>query len=191
MQRRLRPLSALALASIALLTGCGGDEEPRSATSATTAAADGNTFKAADVGFTFGYPNGFEQVDEPNDGDALATVTPTPGDVKNGLKIRETAKTELEFAAYSGTIRAQFEDQLGVKVALREESEGDLKLGVMEWSKPITFTDLGQEETTQLKSTSYFFAAGGRTWQLECISAAEHREAIDAACTQAIGSISA
>jgi hypothetical protein len=188
MHRRFRLLSVLALA---LLAGCGGDEPSGSTTTttATTAAADGTAFTADDVGFTFAYPDGFEQVDDPNDGDVLATVTPTPNDPKNGLKIRETAKTELEFASYSETIRAQFEDQLGVEVAMREESQGDRKLGVMAWSKRFTYTDLGQEATTQLKSTSYFFTAGGRTWQLECLSATEQRAAIDAACAQALASI--
>jgi hypothetical protein len=191
-------LLALAATAVLALSGCGGgdddsggSEDGSAATTTTTAApeAEGNTFEASDVGFTFTYPDGFEQLDEPNDGDALASVTPTPTDPKNGIKIRETAAQELAFDSYSADIHSQFEEQLGVKVSLRDETHADLDMGVMEWTNSVTFQDLGQEKTTEIHSTSYFFVASGKTWQLECISAEDQRDAIDAACEQAIESI--
>lgn len=186
---------ALPFAALALLGGCGGDSDEKAAPTAkpaeTTEAAEGKTFKADDVGFTFSYPDGFEQLDEPNDGEVVATVTPTPTDPKNGLKVRVTATSELAFDSYAAKIRKQFEDQLATDVAMTTETRGDLELGVLSWTKPFTFSDLGQEETTQLKSTSYFFVAGGKTWQLECLSTSKARTTIDAACKQAVESIRA
>jgi hypothetical protein len=191
--RRLLPLALLTI-----VAGCGGDEGGESGSAATgggetttTAAAEdsGPRFAADDVGFTFAYPEGFQQVDEPNDGKVLATVTPTPNDPKNGIKARLTGDSELEFGSYSAGIRKQFEGQLGVKVAVREDTAGGRPVGVMEWQKEVTFTDLGQETTTMLRSASYFFTASGRTWQLECLSTAEEREKVDAACEQAIQSL--
>lgn len=193
---RIAGSSAVCLAALAFAAGCGGDEtEKGSSTAAATSTAaaaaepEGNTFKAADVGFTFAYPDGFEQVDEPNDGKALATVTPEPGNIRAGLKIRQTSDEKLEFASYSGSIRDQFEDQLGVKVQMRTVNEGAREFGILEWNRDVTYQDLGQEVTTNVRSQSWFFTTGEKTWQLECLSDTDHREAIDAACEQAIGSL--
>ena len=182
------------MAAIVVLpvSGCGGggDEKDAGEPAAPAApAAKEGSFKAADVSFTFQYPHGFEQVDEPSDGEALASVTPTPDDVNNGLKIRVTAETELPFVSYVAEIRGQFEEQLATKVSQREEKRGALDLGILEWEKSTTQTDLGEEKTVRLHSTSYFFQGGGKTWQLECLSSQDHRSDIDQACDQAIGSI--
>lgn len=189
-------LRFLPLLLVSALAGCGGDDgsegsatRPAATTAATTAEAGGERFAADDVGFTFALPEGFQQVDEPNDGKVLASVTADPNDVRNGIKVRQTADSELAFDTYSATIREQFEDQLGVDVAVRTDSAGGRELGVMEWQNEVTFTDLGQETTTVLRSASYFFTASGRTWQLECLSTAEERERIDAACEQAVQSL--
>ena len=191
---RVTRLLALSAAAAFALAGCGGgdDSEPgKSTPAATTTAAEteGSTFEASDVGFTFAHPEGFEQLDEPNDGDALASVTPTPTDPKNGIKIRETADEELAFDSYAAQIRSQFEEQLGVKVSQRDETHGDIAMGVLEWTDSLTYQDLGQETTTEIHSTSYFFVASGKTWQLECLSTEEQRDVIDAACEQAIESV--
>lgn len=182
---------AVALALAAGLGACGDGEsgKPGAATTGTATTAAGPTFRAADVGFTFSYPKGFKQVDEPNDGKVLAEVTPTPGDVKNAIKVRKTGDTELPFASYAPQFRSQFEAQLGVKLSQREETHGGISFGVLEWSKPFAYTDLGQRKTTRLSSASWFFAGAGKTWQIECISDSDHRAEIDAACRQAIGSI--
>lgn len=193
-----RPLPVVAVLLLLALAGCGGGDEPSGsaapASTETTAAtvpapAAGPAFAAEDVGFTFSYPEGFEQVDEPNDGAALATVTPTPDDPKNGIKIRTTADRELAFDSYADKIRAQFEDQLGVEVRVRDEQHSGRDMGVMEWTDSLTYQDLGQEVTTEIHSTSYFFTASGKTWQVECLSTEEQRAAVDDACQQAIGSI--
>ena len=177
---------ALAAAAAALLAGCGGDDDkgessPATPATTTTAAApaepEANTFESADVGFTFTYPDGFEQVDDPGDGKVLASVSPTPDDARNGLKVRQTSAQELVFDSYSGQISAQFEEQLGTKVDVRTESVGGIDFGIMEW------------RAQGLHSTSWFFIASGKTWQLECLSAASQRDAVDAACEEAVGSI--
>ncbi|HEY8640268.1 MAG TPA: hypothetical protein VIL53_07155 [Solirubrobacterales bacterium] len=184
--------SILALAAVALpVSGCGGgsDSAHPARTAKGSTVQTGSTFRAADVGFTFQIPRGFKQVDEPNDGKALASVTPAPGDVNNGLKIRKTADQELPFLSYAGKLRAQFEQQLATKVSERTQTVGALKLGILEWRRAYTKTDLGQEKTVMLHSTSYFFAGDGKTWQLECLSSQDHRSDIDRGCRQAISSI--
>ena len=187
-----RTQTAALVLALVILGGCGdsgGDKKDDGSSEPASKPAQGTTFKASDVNFTFQYPKGFQQVDEPNDGKALATVTPVPNDVNNGLKIRETANNELPFASYGSKLRAQFEDQLATKVSQRETTEGGIALGVLEWKKPYTKTDLGEEKTFELHSTSYFFAGGGKTWQIECLSAQDYRREIDAACDKAIASI--
>jgi hypothetical protein len=191
MTKRVSRTYVLIVAAVVLaLAGCGGGGAKKQGTGgAPTKAAGGPTFKASDIPFTFQYPPGFKQVDDPKDGSVLSSVTPTPGDVNNGLKVRKTAETELPFTSYAAQIRGQFEDQLTTKVTQREGTRGELKLGVLTWSKSYTRTNLGQEETVRLHSKSYFFAGSGKTWQLECLSSEEHRSEIDQACEQAIGSI--
>ena len=39
------------------------------------------------------------------------------------------------------------------------------------------------------KSSSYFFKGAGQTWQVECISDAEHRAEIETACRAALESV--
>lgn len=51
-------------------------------------------------------------------------------------------------------------------------------MGVMRW------------EANGLQSANFSFASPGDTWQLECTSTVEQREEIDAACEQALVSIS-
>jgi hypothetical protein len=184
-------IAALVLALV-ILGGCGdsgGDKKDGGSSEPASKPAQGTTFKASDVNFTFQYPKGFQQVDEPNDGQVLATVTSVPNDVNNALKIRETASKELPFASYGSKLRSQFEAQLGTKVSQREITQGGLAMGVLEWKKPYTKTDLGEEKTFELHSTSYFFAGGAKTWQIECLSAQDHRREIEAACRKAIASI--
>lgn len=190
MSPRVLARSLLAVAVVLLsLSGCGSAGNEKVAGKTTPHPIKGTTFKAVDVAFTFHYPRGLKQVDEPNDGKVLASVTPTPDDVNNGLKIRKTAEKELPFASYASQIRSQFEGQLATKVSQSQEKRGTLGLGVLEWRKAYTKNDLGAQKTIRLHSTSYFFAGGGKTWQLECLSSEEHRTDIETACQQALGSI--
>jgi len=192
-QRVLTVLPLLVLA----LAGCGGDDKKSptggdagaTKTAAATESATAGKFKADDVAFTFDYPTGFKQVDEPSDGSVLATVTPTPGDVNNGLKIRKTSDKELPFESYASEIRSQFEDQLGTKVTQKTGRRGDLELGVLQWTNSYTKKDLGEEKRIDLASKSYFFTGGGKTWQLECLTSQDYFEQIAEACKQALGSI--
>jgi hypothetical protein len=185
-------LPALALAATALLAGCGGDDEKSdapatTASTTTTAASEANTFESSDIGFTFTYPKEWQETEE--GGKVLGAVSPVPNDPQNGVKVRKTSDQELTFASYSGQISSQFEDQLGVKVDVRDETHGDIDMGVMEWTSSLTYKDLGQEVTTEIHSTSYFFTASGKTWQLECLSTEEQRADIDAGCSLVIESI--
>ena len=193
MSIRYPVLTAVAIMSLA---GCGGggDKSTPSGGSAKSSPAKSSApapgkFQSKDVGFTFQYPTSFKQVDEPNDGSVLASVTPTPGDVNNGLKIRKTADKELPFDSYADEIRQQFEQQLGTKVSQSTGTRGSLELGVLKWSNSYTKKDLGEEKTIELSSKSYFFAGGGKTWQLECLSSQDYRDQITEACKQALGSI--
>lgn len=177
------------------LAGCGGGGDDKTKSSAGVAeptkssSSTEGRFKADDVAFTFDYPASFKQVDDPKDGTVLASVTPAPDDVNNSLKIRKTADKELPFASYAGQIRRQFEQQLSTKVTKSAGSRGSLQLGVLAWNSSYTKKDLGEEKTIELSSKSYFFAGGGKTWQLECLSSQDRRQEIRDACAQAIGSI--
>lgn len=186
------------LASVIVLAiaGCGGGGDKSSSSGGSAKSSPGKSsgpeagkFQAKDVGFTFQYPTSFKQVDEPNDGSVLASVTPTPGDVNNGLKIRKTSDKELPFSSYADSIRQQFEQQLGTKVTETQGTRGSLELGVLKWSNAYTKKDLGEEKVIELSSKSYFFAGGGKTWQLECLSSQDYRDEITEACKQALGSI--
>jgi hypothetical protein len=192
---------AAAVLVVAALGGCGGGGEKHGGGGATAPAAtapaatvpaakSGTTFEAGDVPFTFAYPAGFKQIDEPHDGKVIATVTPTPDDVKNGLKIRKVADTALPFSSYRDQFKRQFEGDLGTTVKATTETHGGTEFGVLTFTKDLTYQDLGEEKTTELHSESYFFTGAGKAWQLECISAAEHRTEIDKACAEALGSLS-
>lgn len=183
-------LTAATVALMIALSACGGsDEKEKDSGKATAEPPKGPNFKAADVGFTFSYPSGLEQVDEPNDGKVLASVTPTPNDPNNGIKVRKTAEKVLPFASYASQIKGQFEEQLATKLTQREEKRGSLDVGVLEWRKAYEKEELGQKKTVRLHSISYFFTGGGKTWQVECLSGQEQRAVIDKACKQALDSI--
>lgn len=173
---RMVSMTACAL----IVAGCGdSDSDSATVAPAKTQAAPPSaaTFTDSDVTFTFEYPRSFKQLDQPDKGDALASVTPVPGDKQNAIKVRQMAAQELPFASYVAEIRQQFADELKTEVSQREESSGDLPLGILEW------------RTAGLHSINYMFAGGGKTWQLECLSRADHRREIEAACKQAIASI--
>jgi hypothetical protein len=191
MSNRLLVLTGVAALA---LGGCGGSDKKKEdpindGASTESSAPAGGKFKTDDVAFTFDYPTSFKQVDDPKDGSVLAAVTPTPGDVNNGLKVRKTSDKELPFGSYAGQIRSQFEQQLGTKVTQKTGTRGSLQLGVLQWRGSYTKKDLGEEKTIELFSKSYFFAGGGKTWQLECLASQEHFDEIAEACKQALGSI--
>lgn len=179
----MRRATVLAVLLALALAGCGGggDKGGAGESGKTSGRPASPRFTATDVAFSFEYPRDFKKVDQPNDGEVLAEVNPTPGDVKNGIKIRKTSEKELPFASYSGQFLNQFKDQLGVRIDRRTERHSGLDVGVLEWEKAF--------QGTRLHSASYFFSGGGKTWQLECISDTAHRAPIRAACAQALGSL--
>lgn len=200
-QRLLVP----AVLSVALLAGCGGGEKSAgSAATATTTAAPGpatatttaapgpaaaaGRFEAEDVAFTFSYPEELQRVDEDDD-KQVALLTPDQNDVKNGIKISVVSEQAQPFESYIDTFQEQFESDLGVAVEQRREQHGDYPMGVLEWTDDYTYQDLGEQKTTQLKSTSYFFVGGGKAWQIECLSDPEGRDVIEAACAQILETI--
>jgi hypothetical protein len=187
-------LSVVLPASLALTAGCGGGDEKKPAAAGpaatTTAAAEGKTFKAADVGVTFAYPKAFTQVDEPNDGQVLAEVAPPGGAPNSAIKARLTSSKELAFADYMPSLRRQFQAQISAPVRVSRVTRNGQELGLMEFTADLTSTGFdNQTTTTRVHSRSYFFTAGGKTWQLECVSTADHKAEIDGACEQAISSI--
>ena len=190
----VRRLLAPALLSLVLLAGCGGDEgsteTPAPATTTAAAAAEGARFEDKDIAFTFSYPDDLQRVDEDDD-KQLALLTPDQNDIKSGIKISRIGETAQPFESYIDQFQEQFEADLGVKVDQRVEEHGGYPMGVLEWTDEYTYTDLGQEETTELKSTSYFFVGGGKAWQIECLSDPERREQIEAACDQILETIEA
>lgn len=174
-----RPL--FLLVSAALIVGCGGggddDDGPQEP------AAETATFESDEIAFTFEYPRELEARTRP-DGPVLGQVAIERDAVINGIKVRRTADRELERERYLDEFERDFERTVG-DVEQREERVGDLDLGVLEFedSAPL------EGEQTTFTSTSYFFAGGGDTWQVECIADEQHRDRIEDACRTALESV--
>jgi len=162
----------LALAAV-LLSGCGSDDDhPDAAPRADKL----NTFESPRIPFTFDYPKHFVAEKRPRE-QVLARVGVKRGSRLNAIKVRRTARRELEPGRYLEEFRRDFARTVG-QVQKRREQIGDLDMGVLEF------------ETPKFSSSSYFFTGGGQTWQVECISDPEHRAAIDVACKTALESVS-
>lgn len=170
--RSIAPAGLLAL----VLAGCGGGAGTGGDSGATT-------FSAPDVAFTFEFPQGLTQSNEDVD-DVLARVSPDPANRNNAIKVRQTSARELPHSAYLEQLRQQFQRQVG-PVARRMERHSDIEMGVLSFAKPTTLNG----RRTRVSSRSYFFAGGGKTWQVECVSTSEHEAQITAACPQAVDSI--
>ena len=167
-----------ALACGAVLAACGGGGGGDS----------GKTFEAPDVAFKFQYPAAFTQQNE-DDGKVLAAVLPEPGDTANAIKVRKTSDQELVLGPFVDEIHRKFERQLG-KVNKRTETHSDIEMHVLSFRAPTTLRQGGQSKRVTVSSASYIFTGGDKTWQLECLSTEAHRAQIDAACRQALESIS-
>jgi len=174
---------ALLVAAL-LIAGCGGDDDEGGEPGGTSAPApDAAVFESDEVGFTFQYPEGFAAETKP-DGQVLGQVSVEPEADLNAIKIRKTADQELGPERYLDEFQRDFARTVG-QVDKREDTVGDLELGVLEFEdsvdqrgKPVEFT-----------STSYFFSGGGKTWQVECIADSEHSAEIDAACRGALETV--
>lgn len=169
-----------------LLAGCGGDDKDDEAAGGdqtTPSTPDAAVFQSKAVAFTFEYPKEFT-ADEKPQGQVLGQVSAEPDAQLNAIKIRKTANQELGTERYLDEFQRDFSETVG-KVDKREEKIGDLDTGVLEFEDSIE--QLGQP--VEFSSVSYFFAGGGKTWQMECIADAEHRAQIGEACRAALESV--
>lgn len=169
----MRRSGALALAAAALLVaGCGGDAKRGDS---------GRTLADPALPFTFRYPAAFRATTRDR-GSVLALVAL---DARNALAVRRTSARALDPDQYLASLREDFERQ-GFKVTERREEHAGQQMGVLGFTIPASNPAAGGRG--DLRTTSYFFTAAGRTWQLECRSAAR-RPAVDRACATALSSL--
>jgi hypothetical protein len=182
-----RALSAVLTA--VLLAGCGSDGDDDGTQAETDTAdrgspappADTALFEAKDVGFTFRYPKDF--VLEQPEG-VLGQVSLTRGAFFNAIKVRRAADRELTPDRYLDDFRRDFDRRVG-EVEKRTETVGPVEAGVLSFEDEV---ERGGE-TIEFNSTSYFFAGGGGTWQVECVAEPENRDEIADACRTALESV--
>jgi len=181
-----------ALLVLAVLAGCGSDDEgsggasetkPAAPAPASTAAAPASatTFKADDVDFTFEIAGGAEQVDE-DDGKTVAQVLPDTAETDDGIRIRVAAEQPVAPPTFIQTIKAQFESDLDVKVKQDAGQHGGVQMMVLSYDKKTGSID------EHVKN--YFFISAEKTWQLECISSQRAtRDTVAELCRTALGSL--
>src|SRR6185436_7144280 len=163
--RRVRRRAALAAAAAVLVAGCGGSSKPAQ-----------RTLHAQRLPFTFSYPPAFRAT-APAQGPIYAQVALGPRDA---LAVRRTSARELDPDQYLDGLRAGFARQ-GLVVVQRRERHSGRDMGVLAVDVPASNPAAGGR--TPLHTTSYFFAGGGGTWQLEC-RAASRRAEVGRACRQ-------
>jgi hypothetical protein len=180
-----RPVALPAIAAIAILAGCGSDDEGSAGDSETkpaaTAPASAATFKADDVDFTFEIAGGAEQVDADED-KIVAQVLPDTSQTDDGIRIRAAAEQPVAPPTFIATIKSQFEDDLGVPVEQDTAEHGGAQMLVLSFDKKTGSIDEHVE--------NYFFMTTEKTWQLECISSKqETRDTVAELCETALGSL--
>jgi len=178
-------LRAFSLFLVALLAaGCGSDDRNKDSGAGPAPPGAGLVrFESARIGFTFEYPDDLTAEKRPRER-VLARVGVERGSRLNAIKVRRTARRELEPERYLDEFKRDFERTVGA-VEKREERIGELDTGVLEFEDAV---ERGRE-MVDFTSSSYFFKAAGRTWQIECIADAEHRAQIEAACRTALESV--
>jgi hypothetical protein len=165
----------------AIAAGCGGDDKddddsaPRYYKLAH--------FASPRIAFTFSYPNELMAEKRPRE-PVLASVGVERGSRLNAIKVRRTARRELEPERYLDEFRRDFERTVG-SVEKREMRIGELDTGVLEFEDTVKRGD----EKVDFTSSSYFFKGAGETWQVECIADEEHRQQIEEACRTALESV--
>jgi len=158
------------LAAVLALAGCGGSAKPAE-----------RTLHAPRLPFTFDYPVAFRAT-APAQGPILALVALDPRDA---LAVRRTSASELDPSQYLEGLRAGFARQ-GLRATLRRERHAGRDMGVLSVDVPASNPAAGG--AGPLRTTSYFFAGGGGTWQLECRSATRRPE-VDRACAHALSTL--
>jgi len=165
----------------ALLSGCGSDDD--NVASPEEVPRQTRVFESDRIPFTFEYPKGLVAEQRPRE-QVLARVGVERGSRLNAIKVRRTARRELEPERYLGDFQRDFARTVGA-VEKREERIGHLDMGV------LAFDDRLEQagESVDFHSSSYFFTGAGQTWQVECIADAEHQAQIEAACRTALESV--
>ena len=154
------------------LAACGGD---------TQRADAGRALAGPALPFTFRYPSTFRADTADRDG-VLATVAL---DARDAIAVRQTSDRALDPDQYLGSLRASFARQ-GLNVAGRREDHAGRRMGVLSLTIPAGHPGAGGRGP--LRTTSYFFTAAGRTWQVECRSARRAAE-VRRACATALRSL--
>ena len=162
--------SALLVALVLALAGCGGSSTPVE-----------RTLRAPRLPFTFRYPAAFH-AGAPRQGPVYAVVGL---DTRDALAVRRTSAQELDPDQYLAGLRAGFARQ-GLRATERRERHAGRDMGVLAVEVPASNPAAGGR--TALHTTSWFFAGGGGTWQLEC-RAAGHRAEVDRACRLALATL--
>jgi hypothetical protein len=164
----------------AIAAGCGGGDGDDDRTDIYLKV---ERFKSPRVGFTFLYPDELIAEKKPRER-VLASVGVERGSRLNAIKVRRTARRELEPERYLDEFRRDFERTVG-SVEKREMRIGELDTGVLEFEDTVKRGD----EKVDFTSSSYFFKGAGETWQVECIADEEHRQQIEEACRTALESV--
>jgi hypothetical protein len=167
---RRSALTLVLAAVIVGLVGCGG-----------SGSSDERTLQAPRLPFTFRYPAAFH-ASAPQRGPILALVAL---DRRDALAVRRTSERELDPEQYLAGLRAGFARQ-GLHATQRRERHAGRDMGVLSVDLPATNPAAGGR--TALHTTSYFFAGGGGTWQLECRAAARRAE-VGRACRMALSTL--
>jgi hypothetical protein len=167
---RRSALTLVLAAVIVGLVGCGG-----------SGSSDDRTLQAPRLPFTFRYPAAFH-ASAPQRGPILALVAL---DRRDALAVRRTSERELDPEQYLAGLRAGFARQ-GLHATQRRERHAGRDMGVLSVDLPGTNPAAGGR--TALHTTSYFFAGGGGTWQLECRAAARRAE-VGRACRMALSTL--
>jgi hypothetical protein len=178
----MKTVLSLGLAAV-IAAGCGGDDSDEGERTDAQPNGDLVRFESPRIGFTFEYPKDFVAEKRPSEG-VLARVGVKRGSPLNAIKVRRTARRELGPERYLDEFRRDFERTVG-KVDKRKERIGELDTGVLEFEDSVK----RRGEVVELRSSSYFFAGAGNTWQIECFSDSEHRQQIDDACRIALQSV--
>jgi hypothetical protein len=167
-----------ATAVTGLLAGCGGDDGEGGGGDGQDG---GGTADVSDVGFTFDYPDGFELVTK-DEGKVLATAQI---DKFNRLAVRKTSDQPRLGRFLLEELRRQFKQQIRDVKPFKQERHSRKDMQVLEVNFPASDASGGKP----LHSVSYFFAASGRLWQLECLSQPDKRRQVTEACDLALESI--
>jgi hypothetical protein len=158
------------VALVVALAGCGAAGKPAQ-----------RTLQAPRLPFSFRYPAAFH-ASAPRQGPVLAAVAL---DSRDALAVRRVSPRELDPDQYLARLRAGFAGR-GLRVSERRERHSGRDVGVLSVDVPASNPAAGGHGA--LHTTSYFFAGGDATWQLEC-RAADQRAEVARACRLALSTL--